>query len=66
MSIADALRVHHPSSDSFVQKWGEVRYEDTPEAIHALMHKSTDAAQFYDDIPVEYLDVVKDAEAHTA
>jgi hypothetical protein len=30
------------------------------------MHKSTDAAQFYDDIPVEYLDVVKDAEAHTA
>ena len=33
MSIAEALKIHHPSSDSFVQKWGEVHYDDTPEAI---------------------------------
>jgi hypothetical protein len=43
MSIAEALKIHHPSTTVLIQKWGEIPYEDTPEAIKSEMHSQTDA-----------------------
>ena len=55
MTVAEAL----------ISKWGEIKYEDTPEYTKSMMQKHTDAEQFYDDIPVDYLEPVQTTTAYT-
>lgn len=35
-------------------KWGEIAYEDTAEAVQAKMHKFSDPAKYVYDMPVDY------------
>ena len=46
------------------KKWGEIAFEDTPEYFYGKMHKGTNPVQYTYDIPVDYEDVVKNAEPY--